>query len=736
MTMATNEVCDADAAEMESSVPDTALTAFLIALRLLEYSVSEADVRRRTGIHGEFGVSGILDAADACGVQAERAGVRPEDVPGMPSPALAEAVDGSFLVVVRSSPEMDGALAIDPVNGDEVELTVEVCRQRLTGTVVLVSPRSKSAASKRSRFGFASFLPGLLRYKGTLGQLLGASLFIQLFAMITPLFTMVIIDKVLTTGAMSTLNVLIIALAAVALFDVAIGLLRGSLLANVTHRIDAELGARLFRYLVRLPMSYFGSQRTGDTVSRVREIEAVRQFLTGPSLTAIIDFGFALLLLLVMALFSVPLTLIVLASVIAMLALYAGVAPMMKRRLENKYETTADSQSFLVETIGGIETVKSLSLEPQMQRDWEDKSVEQTRFARESENMTSSLSQVAQFINKGTVAITLWLGAHAVIDGTLTAGQLIAFNMMVGRVMAPALRLAQLFQQLSQTRVSVQRLAEIFDVVPEPVVSTPSDRLPPMRGAVRFEHVTFRYQAESPEALHDVSFEVRPGEVIGVVGASGAGKSSLLRLLQRLYVPSSGRILIDGVNIAEVDPVWLRRHIGAITQDSVLFNATIRENIVAAQPDMPIETVERVARLAAADDFIRELPGAYDTVVGERGCQLSVGQRQRISLARALAAEPKMLLLDEPTSSLDAVAESRIQENLTAMVRDRTVFLVAHRLSTLRICDRILVFESGRLVEQGAPSALLSADGAFARLKKAQREFGATAEVCDETVAT
>ncbi len=714
-----DERTNPDTDEEGTSGPDPGVTALLVALRLLGYSLSETDLRRRCGCYGPFGLHEVLDAAQTSGFAAERVTVKPGEAVQMPTPAVAEASDGRLLVLAETETG-DQPMLVDPLSGEEAALDAALSAARLTGTLILLGTEQRPKQGQRQGFGLRSLLPGLLRYKGTLLQLLGASVFVQLFAMVTPLFTMVIIDRVLTTGAMSTLNVLILGLAAIAVFDLLIGLLRGSLLANLTHRIDADLVARLFRHLTRLPMSYFGAQRTGDTVARVRELESVRQFLTGPSLTAIIDFVFAFLFIAVMSLFSVKLTLIVVTAMVLMLAMYAVAAPLMRKRLERRFSSGSDNQSFLVETVSGMETVKSLSLEPQMQREWENRAVEQTAYARESERLTGGLSQAAQFLNKGTVALTLWLGAQMVISGDFTAGQLIAFNMMVGRVMAPAQRLAQLFQQLSQTRVSVDRLAEIFDTRPEPVVHSAADRLPPMTGSVRFEQVSFRYHPDQPDVLHDVTFNVRPGEVVGVAGSSGSGKSSLLRLLQRLYVPTAGRILIDGVNVAEIDPVWLRRHIGAVTQDSVLLNGTVRDNIAAAHPDLPIEQIERAARLAAADEFIRSLPSAYDTPVGEHGAQLSVGQRQRIALARALAADPQMLLLDEPTSALDAEAESRIQANLGKMVKDRTVFVVSHRLSTLRICDRVLVLDDGQLVEEGAPDTLLAREGVFRRLKRAQ----------------
>lgn len=722
---------DADHAEgpvgepESGAAPDAMVVALRVLLRCNDIVASEEEVRRRTGLHDGWALGDIATAVGDFGLAGECRVLRTDALVHLPVPFIAETSDGAPRLI--ASVDGQAATVLDPSTGDEQRVPRSDFPQRFSGRVVLARPATRADAaigeSDGHGFGLRSFLPRLLRFRGVVGQLLAASLFIQLFAMATPLFTMVIIDKVLSTGAYSTLNVLVIGLVAIALFDVTIGLLRGALFSNLTHRLDVELSASLFRHLSRLPMSFFGGRKTGDTVARVRELETVRQFLTGPTLTAVVDFAFAFIFLGVMALFSVQLTLIVVAAIVLMLALYALAAPLMKRRLERRFGSSADNQSFLVETVNGMETMKSLSLEPQMQARWEQQAVEQTRTARESERLTSSMSQIAQFLNKGTVALTLWLGAQAVIAGDLTAGQLIAFNMMVGRVMAPALRLAQMFQQLSQTKVSVQRLAEIFDTRTEPAAGISADSLPPMQGRVRFDQVTFRYLPEMPDALRDVSFDIEAGEVIGIVGGSGAGKTSMLRLLQRLYVPQGGRVLVDGVNIAEVDPAWLRRHIGAVTQDSVLFNATVRENIAAANPRLPIEEVERAARLAAADDFIRALPKAYDTPVGERGQQLSAGQRQRIALARALACDPRILVLDEPTSALDAHVEHEIQQNLREMVEGRTVFIVSHRLSMLRVADRILVLEEGRLVEAGTPERLRRANGPFARLEAAQRPF-------------
>ncbi|PWG63406.1 peptidase domain-containing ABC transporter [Sediminicurvatus halobius] len=695
-------------------VADPGLTALLVLLGLLQRPTTAETIRRRTGIISGFGPDELLDAAQEQGLAVERVHLNARELTRVGLPALVLPGDGRVLVWNADAPE---PWLMDPAAPEERVAPERLATRRMP--VLLVRSDSEARARERRRFGLSTLLAELGRYRGMLGHVLAASLMLQLFALATPLFTMVIIDKVLTTGALSTLDVLILGLAAVALFDLAIGLLRSILLADVANRVDVLLSARFFRHLLDLPLAYFARQRTGDVVARVRELESVRQFLTGSGLTALVDFCFALLFLGVMALFSVPLTMVVAAAMAGLLLLYGLCAPVLRRRLESRIVEQTETQSFLTEAVAGVETVKGLGLEPQRAREWESQTVAQSNAARDADQLASGLNQVAQFISKGTIALTLWLGARAVIDGGLTAGGLIAFNMMVGRVMAPAMRLAQLFQQLGQTRVAVRRLADILDRPTEPHPASATE-LPPPRGAVRFEDVSFRYGPDAPEVIRSVSLEAKPGEVIGIVGQSGAGKTSLLRLIQRLYVPTAGRILLDGVNTARMDPRWLRRHVAAVTQDGVLFNASVRANIAAAHPALPMEKVEQAAELAAADRFVRALPQAYDTVVGERGVELSAGQRQRVALARALAADPRILLLDEPTSALDAIAEQRIQSNLRAIVGGRTVFLVAHRLSTLRICDRVLVLEDGQLVESGPPSALIRAGGPFARLRAAQ----------------
>ncbi|MGN6463056.1 MAG: ATP-binding cassette domain-containing protein, partial [Pseudolabrys sp.] len=355
-----------------------------------------------------------------------------------------------------------------------------------------------------------------------------------------------------------------------------------------------------------------------------------------------------------------------------------------------------------------------------MQRRWEEQLAGYVSASFRVITLNNAASQAVQVINKIVIAAILYLGAKQVINGDLTVGELVAFNMLAARVSMPVLRLAQMWQDFHQARLSVDRLGDILNTIPEPSFSTTRAALPPIRGQVTFEHVSFRYRIDASEVLRDINFSVSPGQVIGVVGSSGSGKSTLAKLIQRLYVPESGRVLIDGVDVAQVDPAWLRRQIGVVLQDSVLFNRTVRENIALSDPAFPTERVIEAAKLAGAHEFILKLPEGYDTLVGERGGSLSGGQRQRIAIARALITDPRILIFDEATSALDYESEHIIQQNMTQITRSRTVLLIAHRLSTLRMADRIVTIEGGRLIEDGPHENLMKTGGRYAALYRLQ----------------
>src|SRR5690349_34596 len=587
------------------------------------------------------------------------------------------------------------------------------------GDLILMTRRAGLAEMTR-RFDITWFMGAIHKYRHLLGEVLVASFFLQLFALVSPLLFQVVIDKVLVHRTLSTLDVLVIGLIGIGVFEAILGGLRTYLFAHTTNRIDVELGARLFRHLTALPIAYFEARRTGDSVARVRELENIRQFLTSSALTLVLDLFFTFVFLAVMFWYSPLLTLVVLASFPFYIAISAGATPIFRERLDRKFERGAENQAFLVESVTGVETLKAMAVEPQMQRRWEEQLAGYVAASFRVISLGNSASQAVQLISKIVTALTLYYGAVLVIDGSLSVGELVAFNMLAGRVTGPVLRLAQMWQDFHQARLSVQRLGDILNTTPEPSFNPARAALPPIRGDVFFEHVTFRYRIDGPEVLSDVSFDVPAGQIVGIVGTSGSGKSTLAKLIQRLYIPESGRIFVDGVDLAMVDPAWLRRQVGVVLQDNVLFNRSVRDNIALADPAMSIEQVIAAAQLAGAHEFILEMPEAYDTIIGERGTSLSGGQRQRIAIARALITNPRILIFDEATSALDYVSERVIQTNMKQIAQGRTVFIIAHRLSSVRQTNRIITIDRGRIVEDGTHEELARTGGRYATLLRLQ----------------
>ncbi len=530
-------------------------------------------------------------------------------------------------------------------------------------------------------------------------------------------------DKVLVHHGLSTLDVLAIGFLCVAVFETLLGGIRNYVFAHTTNRVDVELGASLFRHLLGLPLAYFQARAVGQTVARVRELDSLRNFITGTALTLVIDLGFTFVFLAFMLYYSVSLSVVVLATIPFYIALSVLVTPVLRTRLDDKFKHSATNQSFLVEAVTGAETVKSLALEPQMQRRWEEQLADYVTSSFRAQNLNNTASQIAGLINKLMTLGIIWWGAQLVMRGELSVGQLVAFNMLAGRISGPILKLVQLTQDFQQAKLSVDRLGDILNTPREPGFNPNRSSLPAVKGDVQFEHVRFRYRLDGPLVLDDISLHVKPGEIIGIVGRSGSGKSTLTKLIQRLYVPEAGRVLMDGVDLATVDTAWLRRCIGTVLQDNFLFRRSVRENIALTNPAIPMEAVVHAAQLAGAHEFIAGLPEAYDTIIEEHGANLSGGQRQRIAIARALISNPRLLIFDEATSALDYESERVIQNNMAAICKNRTVFIIAHRLSTVRGCDRIIVMDKGRIVEQGPHDILMAKNGYYAKLHSYQNEM-------------
>ncbi|KSB88015.1 peptidase C39 [Caulobacter vibrioides] len=649
------------------------------------------------------------------GAKAKMARLPVRRVEDAPLPVIARGRAGDFFILAR-------------VQGDEVlvqwpgqppkTLTMQDLTAVWDGEAVLIASRSEVPGG--GKFDVTWFIPALVKYRGLLGEVLAASLTLQLFALATPLIFQVVIDKVLVHRGLTTLDVLAIGLGAVILMETLLGGLRAALFTHTTSRVDVELGARLYRHLLALPMAYFESRRVGDTIARVRELETIREFLTSSSVTLVIDLLFTLIFLVVMWFYSPWLMLIVLIA-IGLYALTAGlITGPLRRRIEERFQRGAESQAFLVESVAGMQTLKAAAVEPQMQTRWERLLAGYVSAGFKAARLNIWGGQAIQLINKASTVLILYIGARLALTGQMTVGELVAFNMLAGRVAEPVLRLAGLWQQFQEARVGIARLGDVLNSPTEAQFSPSRAALPRIEGRIAFDDVTFRYKPGGREAIRRVSLAVEPGEVIGVVGPSGSGKSTLTKLVQRLYVPESGRVLVDGVDLAQVDPAWLRRQVGVVLQENLLFNRSVRENIALADPSLSMEAVMAAAGMAGAHDFILELPEGYDTVLEERGSNLSGGQRQRIAIARALITNPRILILDEATSALDAESEAILQANMRKIVRGRTVIVIAHRLSAIRVASRIVTMENGQVTETGTHETLMAAGGRYAQLWRAQ----------------
>ena len=668
-----------------------------------------------------FGNRALLLAAKELGMTARLVRQDPLRLDKAPLPAIGRHTDGRYFVVARfDRPQGDGVqagvprLLIQHAGKPPEIVSVEDFVSQSTGELMFFMSKA-TFSGPLARFDFTWFIPVIIKYRRLLGEILLISLCLQLIGLVTPLFFQVVMDKVLVNHALKTLNVIAIGFVTATLFEAALTGIRTWVFAHTSSKIDVELGARIFRHLLGLPLAYFQSRRVGDSVARIRELENIRSFLTGNALTVVLDIAFSFVFLAVMFWYSTLLTLIVIGSIPFYVALSVVFTPMIRGRLNEKFNRSAENQSFLVETISGVDTVKAMAVEPRWTHKWDQQLAAYVTSGLSVTNVATIAGGGVTLVSKLVTVAILWKGAGLVLDNELTVGALIAFNMLAGQVSSPILRLAQLWNDFQQVGISMSRLGDILNAPTE--VAAQRTRLPKIAGAIEFDQVSFRYRPDASDVIRQVDLRIEPGEVIGIVGRSGSGKSTLARLVQRLFVPDRGRILVDGHDLAVVDVVSLRQQIGVVLQENMLFNRSIRANIALASPSLPLEVVIEAAKLAGAHEFICELPEGYDTVVGEHGTGLSGGQRQRIAIARALITNPRVLIFDEATSALDYESEKVIQDNMRHICVGRTVLIIAHRLSAVRDAHRIIVMERGQIAEEGTHAELLDVeDGIYAHL--------------------
>jgi len=704
---------------------DTALISFCAISAYFHISSDPEQLKRELSLQGKSIIEDdILRVAQLVGLKARVIDITNfERLARVPVPAIAKRKDGNF--VIFGGKQASGKHRfVDPVSRQAIELDETDLGQNIEPIVILITRRIGGTGVDPQIFNLRWFFPSIWRYRKPLAHVMLASFFVQIFALVTPLFFQVVIDKVLSHKGYETLLVMVGGILFIGIFDVILQYLRTYALTHTTNRIDVELGRRLFFHLFHLPMNYFETRSAGQTVARVRELETIRSFLTGQGLFSVLDLFFTIIFIIVMLFYSWKLTLIVVVSIPLYLIIASIMRPILRELIKEKFNRGALSQQMLVEAIVGAQTIKSAAVEPAMQMQWEEKLAAYVKTSFDSGLIGSGGQMAIQYVNKATTALLLLFGAKAVIDGELSVGELVAFNMISGQVAQPILRLSQIWQDFQQVQISIDRLGDILNHPVEPL-NLAHGNLPRATGAIEFRNVSFRYKAGAPEVLKNISLSIAPGEVVGIVGRSGSGKSTLAKLIQRFYVPESGQVMVDGVDLAQVNPAWLRSQIGVVLQDNLLFNRSLHDNIALANPAMPRAAVIQAAKLSGADEFIGRLENGYDTIIEERGANLSGGQRQRIAIARALAINPSILILDEATSALDYESERIIQNNMLQIVKGRTVIIVAHRLNAVRNCTKIIGLQEGRVIEVGTHKELINkTDGLYAHLWSLQNSLG------------
>jgi subfamily B ATP-binding cassette protein HlyB/CyaB len=701
----------------EAEICDTALQCLVAVANALRVSVDEEKIRESYAGKAVMDTQLLLKSANLFKLKAEVVKPKTDELVNLPIPAIAVMQDGTYQVIGKIN--RGQIVVFDPQVGRPETIPLEKFLAAWSGEIITIK-RSFSLKNAGQQFNLAWFIPIVIRYKRFFYEVVIASFFLQLFGLVTPLFTQVIIDKVLLHKGVATLDVLALALLFAALFQMVMNILRTYLSTHTTNKMDMILGAKLIRHLVTLPLRYFELRRVGDTLTRVAALNGIREFLTGSTMTIFLDVFFSILFIVVMFYYSVPLTLIALISIPLYLVQNFIATPIYRERLQAVWSSGAESNAFLVEAITGVHTVKSLALEPQFNHKWETLLAKYIRASFNSAKFNMIVGSAGSLIQSLTGFGILLVGGHKVMNGEMTIGQLIAFQMLAGQASAPLYRLTGIWQSCQQVALSVERLGDILNTPPESFHKINGKKKPPVKGNIVFNNVTFRYHAEGQIILHQVSIEIQSGMRIGIVGRSGSGKSTLMKLVQRLYLPEIGQIFIDGVDLAQMEPTWLRQRIGVVLQENFLFNGSVRDNIAIARPGASIEEVIRAAKMAGAHEFILELPEGYDAKVGERGMSLSGGQQQRIAIARAILTNPAILIFDEATSALDYESERMIMKNLDAISAGRTMIMIAHRLSTVRRCDKIIVMERGQVVEQGTHDELMSFNSFYYNLYKQQ----------------
>lgn len=676
-------------------------------------------LRELAGV-GRSGASlkNLAKAAETIGYQARPVRASLSRLLEEKNPWIAHWQGDHYLVVYKV--KGDRLLIADPAQGKRLMPRQEFVAG-WTGYALLLDPTERLHEVPTEKRSLGRFLRLLLPYRNVSIQVIFASFLIQIFGLVSPLFTQIILDKVVVNKSLTTLNVFALGVLLFGIWSVLLSGVRQYLLSYLSNRLDLTMIGGFIRHTLLLPLKFFESRHVGDIITRVNENQKIQRFLLNQVVLAWLDFLMGFVYLGLMLYYNWQLTLLIVALIPPIILLTLGATPLLRRVSREVFNRSAQQNSALVETITGVATVKATATERELRWRWEDNLTNYLNARFRSQKLGINLQAASGLINSIGSTALLWYGATLVIQDQLTIGQFVAFNMMISKVLNPVLSMANLWDELQEVLISVERLNDIFDTEPEEIPGQPMLVLPRLRGDVKFENVTFRYDTDAERnTLENISFEVTAGQTIAIVGRSGSGKTTLVKLLQALYYPESGNIWIDEHDIHHVSPQSLRSQLGVVPQECFLFSGTIFENITLYRPEFTLDQVIKAAQLAEAHAFIQSMPLGYNTKVGERGMNLSGGQRQRIAIARALLGEPRILILDEATSSLDTESERRFQQNLTRLSRDRTTFIIAHRLSTVRNADCILVLERGLLAEKGNHQELMAEQGIYFHLAQQQ----------------
>lgn len=659
----------------------------------------------------------LASAAEAIGYSTRAVRTEYSELQKLDMPAIAHWAGYHFIVLY----EVDEKKVVvgDPAIG-LITIPREEFIQKWTGRLLLLTPTDELLQQTEQKTSLKRFLPLVRPFFPLLAEIFAASLVLSLLGLASPVFTQMIVDKVLVHQDESMLNIMLVGMIIVGLFSTLTLFVRQYLLVHVSQKLSLRMESDLYRQMMRLPMGYFDKRKVGDILTRFADNVKVRNLITGQAMQTALDLIMVVIYLLVMLTYSPNLTAVALMFVPLSILLTLIITPMMKRNNQQLFEKTAASQSKLIESINFIPSIKSAAAELPTRWKYEDMIVQEAMQSFQGARLGMLMTSLSSVISLASTTVILWYGAHLVIEGDMSVGQLMAFNALIGMVLGPIQALISMWQNLQDALLSVQRLSDIYDADTEEKNQDSLVRLPRIQGHISFENVSFRYTPDGRNVLANIHVEMQPGQTVAVVGRSGSGKTTLVSMLQRFHHPSEGRITIDGFDIAHVDLRSLRGQIGAVLQDSSIFSGTIRDNITIGEPTAPMDRIITAAKLANAHDFISTFPLGYQTVIGEQGVNLSGGQKQRLCIARALLSDPRVIIFDEATSALDTESERAIQQNMGAILRDRTAIIIAHRLSTIQNADRILVLDDGMLVETGSHAELMARKGLYYYLNSQQ----------------